>query len=88
MNINFPKLAEARAAARLKHNIKRLHRHEGKKATMKVHGTDICVLIDFSNGTTISENFKAEELERISNFCDFLEGPVGYGTADFNGVMA
>jgi hypothetical protein len=74
MNINFTNLEQARAAARLKHNIKRLNRHEDKKATMEAYGNDISVRIDFANGTTIGENFKAENLEAISNFCNFLEG--------------
>jgi hypothetical protein len=74
MDINFKVLDQARAASRLKHNIKRLNRHDGKTACMNVSGVNISVRIDFGNDIPIAETFKADQVSEINAFCRFLEG--------------
>jgi hypothetical protein len=86
MNINFPNIDEARAAARLKNNIERLDRHEGKEAFMDVSGTDIYVRIDFGYHLPMEQNFEAHKVSEIDAFCRFLEGSEAKGVAALSSV--
>jgi hypothetical protein len=74
MDFNYKELDQARAAARLEHNIKRLDRHKDKSAFMDVAGKNIYVRIDFGNDIPIEETFQAEKVSEIEAFCRFLEG--------------